>query len=68
MSLHKVEFKIVLREFPSRICTPSYIAMNKSFRQMPSRPCLEEIPVNREHTLWAPCINWTGAMLEMNGR
>ena len=52
MSLHKVEFEIVLRECPPRICTPSYIAMNKLLRQMPGRPCLEAT-VNRDHMIWA---------------
>jgi len=41
MSLHKVDFETVSREFPPGICTASYITMNKLLRQTPGRPCLE---------------------------
>jgi len=52
MSLHKVDFETVSREFPPRICTASYITMNKLLRQTPGRPCLEAT-VNRDYTIWA---------------
>jgi len=52
MSLHKVDFETVSREFPLGICTASYITMNKLLRQTPGRPCLEAT-VNRDYTIWA---------------